>query len=248
MIIKTQSEIEIMKKGGEILSSILNTLAKETKPGISTKYIDARARELVSEYGVKASFLGYDNFPAAICVSINEEIVHGVPSDRIIEDGDLVKIDMGVFYRGYHTDSALTLLMPGGEDRELKEKLVQVTKKSLAIGISNAKAGNTLGDIGAAIQEYVEANGFNVVRDLVGHGIGRDLHEDPQVFNYGSKGRGPRLTKGAVLAIEPMVVLGDHKIKLGNDGFSYITKDSSLSAHFEHTIAITDDMPLTITL
>ncbi|KKR37813.1 MAG: Methionine aminopeptidase [Candidatus Yanofskybacteria bacterium GW2011_GWF1_44_227] len=247
MNLKTEKEIKTMKEGGEILSAILRKLSEAAKPGIATYELEELARSLVSSYKVKSSFLGFDGYPCALCVSINEEIVHGVPSDRIIMDGDLVKIDMGVLHNGFHTDSATTVLMPGGKDRDIKERLMNVTKEALRIGISKATVGSTLGDLGHAIQKYVEDSGFNVVRDLIGHGIGRELHEDPQVPNYGKPGMGPKLVAGMVIAIEPMVVTGSWKIADGDDGFAYKTKDLSLSAHFEHTVAITEEGPLTIT-
>lgn len=248
MTIKTAKEIEIMKEGGEILSAILRELIAITRPGITTLDLENRARELVVSYKVKPSFLDFDGYPAVLCTSINEEIVHGLPSERIIQEGDLVKIDMGVVHKGFHTDSAYTVLMPGGINSDLNKKLVSVTKEALKIGITKARVGSTLGDLGSAIQTFVEAQGFNVVRDLVGHGIGRELHEDPQVPNYGKPGLGPVLREGMVIAIEPMVVIGSPKIIEGEDGFAYITKDLSHSAHFEHTVAITNDGPLTITL
>src|SRR3989344_4673508 len=177
--IKTEKEIGIMHEGGKILAEILKKLSDAVKPGTTTNDLEKLARELVSSYGVKASFLGYDGYPAVLCTSINEEIVHGVPSDRILEDGDVLKLDMGVLRGGFHTDSAATVIV--GEGDSEKQKLLNVTKEALRIGISKAKVGNTLGDVGSAIQEYVEGKGFGVVRDLVGHGIGRELHEPPQV-------------------------------------------------------------------
>jgi len=244
--IKTQKEIEIMVEGGKILAEILRKLAETVKPGITTNDLEKLARELVLSHGVKSSFLGYDGYPAVLCTSINDEIVHGVPSDRVLKDGDVLKLDMGVLHRGFHTDSAVTVLVGGTDDQ--KNKLINVTKEALRIGISKAKVGNTLGDIGSVIQEFVEKNGFNVVRDLVGHGIGRELHEEPQILNYGEKGTGPELIKGMVIAIEPMVVTGDWKIKNSKDGFAFVTRDGSLAAHFEHTVAITEQKPIILTL
>jgi len=247
--IKTKEEIEIMREGGKILAEILKKLSEAVKPGITTNDLEKLARELVLSYSVKASFLGYDGYPAVLCASINDEIVHGVPSDRVLKEGDLLKIDMGVLHKEFHTDSAITLLV--GQCPTLnvghQQKLISVTKEALRIGISKAKVGNTLGDIGSAIQKYVEQNRFNVVRDLVGHGIGRELHEPPQVLNYGKAGEGEKLVEGIVIAIEPMVVTGDWKIKNSKDGFAFVTSDGGLSAHFEHTIAITDKGPLVLT-
>ena len=264
--IKTPQEIEIMREGGKILAEILRRLSEEVRPGITTNDLEELARELILYYRVKPSFLGYDGYPAALCTSINDEIVHGVPSDRILNNGDVLKLDMGVLHKDFHTDSAITLLVgkpnlstisTSQVDYPQVRKLVNVTKEALNIGISKAKVGNTLGDIGSTIQNYVEDNGFNVVRALVGHGIGRELHEPPQVLNYLPRGReaalrgghheGEELKAGMVIAIEPMVVTGDWKIKNSKDGFGFVTKDGGLAAHFEHTVAITKKRPLVLT-
>lgn len=260
--IKTQKEIEIMKEGGNILAKVLKELTKAVKPGITTQELDKLARELVFKFGAKhasadsfggakPAFLNYNGYPATLCTSINNEIVHGVPSDRKLQKGDLLKLDMGVLYKGFYTDSAVTVLVGSGlafdKKTLLKKKLIKITRAALAIGIDQAKIGNTLGDVGFAIQKYVEKNGFNVVRDLVGHGIGRELHEEPQVPNYGKPGEGEKLREGMVIAIEPMVVTGDWKTKDGPDGFVFQTRDGSLAAHFEHTVAITDRGPIILT-
>ncbi len=244
-MIKTKEEIEIMHESGKILAEILKKLSEAVKPGITTNDLEELAKELVLSYNVKPSFLGHYGYPANLCTSVNEEIVHSVPSDRILKEGDLLKLDMGVMRKGLHSDSAITILV-GKSDKE-KEKLINITKESLNIGISKAKVGNTLGDIGSAIQKYVEGNGFNVVRDLVGHGIGRELHEPPQVLNYGKSGEGEELVEGMVIAIEPMVVTGSWKIKNSKDGFGFVTKDGGLAAHFEHTVAIVENGPLILT-
>ena len=255
--VKTYKEIEIMKEGGKILAEILMELSGAVKPGITTNDLEKLARELVLSYGVKPSFLGYNGYPAALCTSVNDEIVHGVPSDRILKNGDLLKLDMGVLHKGFHTDSAVTVVV-GEDDNEKsasaqnelwrdKGRLINVTKTALDIGISKAKVGNTLGDIGSAIQRYVEENGFNVARDLVGHGIGKKLHEEPQVLNYGKEGIGPELIEGMVIAIEPMVVTGSWKIKNNKDGLCFVTKDGGLAAHFEHTVAVTKGGPEILT-
>ncbi len=253
--IKSKEEIQIMREGGKMLAEILKKLSAEVKPGITTEDLDKLARELILSYGVKSSFLGYGGYPAALCTSINDEIVHAIPSERKIREGDLVKLDFGIIHKGFHTDSAITVLVSGGKDSVLKEKLLNVTRESLRIGISQAKAGNTLGDIGSAIQKFVESNGFNVIRDLVGHGIGRELHEPPQVLNYLSRPErrdghyaGEKLVAGMVIAIEPMVVTGKWQIKDGKDGFGFLTKDGGLAAHFEHTVAITIDGPEVLTM
>jgi len=250
--IKTQKEIEIMKEGGDILGKILKELVAAAKPGVSTKDLDKLAQELVFKFGARSSFLNYNGYPSVLCTSINEEIVHGVPSDRILEKGDLVKIDMGVLWKGYHTDSARTVLVGRSGisiDKKtlLKKKLIKVTEESFNAGLKEARAGKTLGDVGSAIQKYAEKNGFNVVRDLIGHGIGKELHEPPQVPNYGKPGEGDVLKEGMVIAIEPMVVTGDWAIKEGPDGFVFNTKDGGLAAHYEHTVVITEKYPLVIT-
>ncbi|MBI2068953.1 MAG: type I methionyl aminopeptidase [Candidatus Yanofskybacteria bacterium] len=244
--LKTKEDIKIMKEGGEILAKILRKLAEEVKPGITTNYLEKLARELVLSYGVEPSFLGFENYPAVLCTSVNEEIVHGLPSERILGSGDILKLDMGVYHNGFHTDSAVTVIVGNDNDPEKKE-LLRVTREALEIGIRQAKPGNTTGDIGAAIQEYVRKNGFEVIHDLVGHGIGEELHEWPQVPNFGKRGGGDELKPGMVIAIEPMVVTGKKRTKMGKDGFSFITADKGLAAHFEHTVAITEKGPLIFT-
>lgn len=233
-----------MREGGKILAGILRKLEENAKLGVATLELEKLARKLVSDYGVKPSFLGYNGFPAALCTSVNEEIVHGIPSDRELKDGDLLKLDMGVEYKGFHTDSATTVLV--GEKNGEKKNLIDVARKALEIGLSKALAGNTTGHIGSAIQEYVESQNFNVPRDLVGHGIGEKLHESPEVPNYGHPGEGVELEPGMVLAIEPMVLAGGWKVK--EKASVFVTKDGSLAAHFEHTVAITDKEPIILTL
>ncbi len=235
-----------MRQGGKILSTILKKISESIRPGMKTREIDQLARELVSYFKAKPAFLNYNGFPATICVSVNEEIVHGLPSDRVLKAGDVLKLDMGVNYQGFYTDSAITVVVGFGSDAR-RQKLIDVTRNALEIGIEQAKTGNTLGDIGHAIQEYVESNGFSVIRDLVGHGIGRELHEEPEVLNYGKAGSGIKLKPGMVIAIEPMVVEGSWQIVQGSDGFSYVTADNKLAAHFEHTVAITKDGPQILT-
>ena len=244
--IKTEQEIQIMKEGGKILREILKKLSEMVKPGITTNNLEELANKLVLSYKVKPSFLGYDGYPNILCTSLNDEVVHGIPSDRVLKECDLLKIDMGVLHKSFHTDSAITVLV-GNRGDSVRRNLIQTTKEALEIGISKAKVGNTLGDIGAAIQKHVENEGFNVVRDLVGHGIGRELHELPQVLNYGKAETGERLAAGMVIAIETMVVTGKWTIKNGKDGFVFVTKDSGLAAHFEHTVAITDRGPEILT-
>ena len=228
-----------MSEGAKKLSVIMKKLEKMVKPGIKTQELDKVAQDLVFKFGAEPSFKGYDGFPAALCVSINEQIVHGVPSERVIKEGDIVSLDLGLFYKGFHSDMAITLAV-GKVDFETL-RLIKVTKKSLKIGIKKARPGNKTGDIENTIQRYIESQGFNVVRDLCGHGIGRDLHEDPQILNYGKRGAGPELREGMVLCLEPMVAMGDWRIKKGKDGFAYETRDGSLACHFESEIAITKD-------
>lgn len=246
--IKTKKEIEVMREGGKILAEILNRLTKRVEPGITTNDLEKLGRELILFFGVRSAFLGYEGYPAVLCTSINEEIVHAVPSERKLQAGDLLKIDTGIFYKNFCVDAAVSILVGGGGDSlELKKKMVAVSREALYRGIAEAKPGNHLGDIGAAIEKYVKEQGLNVIKDLVGHGIGRQLHEEPQIPNYGHAGRGPLLSAGMVLAIEPMIVTGDWRIKEGADGYSFSTKDGGLAAHFEHTIAVTPNGPLTLT-
>ncbi|HUT96334.1 MAG TPA: type I methionyl aminopeptidase [Candidatus Paceibacterota bacterium] len=234
----TKEEIKIMRQGGRILAKIIKEIAKHAKPGITTKELDKVAQDLIFSYGAKPAFKGFNNYPAVLCASINEEIVHAVPSNRKLKQGDLLTLDLGIKYKNYCTDMAITLSI-GKTDQKFK-KLIAVTKKSLEIAIKQCKSGKHLGDIGWVIQNYVEKKGFNVIRDLVGHGIGKNVHEDPQILNYSpSTGLGIKLEPGMVLAIEPMIIIGDWEIEKTEDGFGFRSKDRSISAHFEHTIAIT---------
>ncbi len=245
MHLKTPQEIQLMREGGHILAEILDVLVDAVRVGMPTKELDTMARELITARGAKPSFLNYNGFPAVLCVSINEEIVHGLPSERKLKDGDLVKLDLGVLYKGFHTDSARSVIV-GSASPKIR-KLVDVTAEALRIGIDTAQVGKTLGDVGYAIHEYVKSQGYDVVRDLIGHGIGAEVHEEPEVPNYGKPGQGPVLKVGLVIAIEPMVVIGGHKIANGPDGFSYITADKKPSAHIEHTVAITENGPEILT-
>lgn len=247
---KTKGDIEVMKQGGAILSFMLEEISKNVAPGIKTLDLNKKAEELIEEQNkkgehVEASFYKYNNYPAKLCISVNDEVVHGVPSERILENGDVIGIDFGLKYKGFHIDSAVTVI--AGDSSHDKNKLLSVTQEALSKGIAQAKIGNTVGDIGYAIQKVVEQNNFSVVRDLVGHGVGRELHEEPQIPNFGTAGEGPKLEEGMVLAIEPMVTDGDWRVKLGEDGLTYKTKDGSISAHFEHTVAVTNEGPLVLT-
>jgi len=235
--IKSEKEIQIMAENGKILASIMEELKKRVEPGISTQELNRVAETLILNSGGKPSFKGYDGFPATLCTSINEEIVHGAPSKRKLKNGDILSLDLGMKRKGFHVDVAITL--PVGEvDPEVK-RLVRITKKVLKIGIKKTKIGNTINDIGNTIQRYVESQGFNVVRDLCGHGIGKELHEEPKILNYGKRHTGFKIKQGMVFCLEPMVTMGDWKIKKTKDGFGYETTDGSLSAHFEHTIVVT---------
>lgn len=235
--IKSPEEIQIMAEGGKILAKIMRELEKRVKPGITTKDLDGLAESLVLKSGGKCSFKGYEGFPNCLCTSINGEIVHGIPSERVLRDGDILKLDLGYFYKGFHTDMAITF--PVGRVSFEAQRLIRVTKKVLKLAIKKARPGNTFGDIGNTIQRYVESQGFNVVRELCGHGIGKELHEEPQVLNYGKRHSGEEIKEGMVFCLEPMVTIGDWKIKKSKDGYGFETADGSLSAHFEHTIAVT---------
>jgi len=243
--IYTEKEIKVMREGGKILAKILKEAAKEVKPGITTEYLNKVANDLIFSYGVKSSFKGFNNYPAVLCTSINEEIVHAVPSNRILKNNDILSLDLGIKFKGYCTDAAITV--PIGKIDKRAKKLIAVTKKALEIGIKQTKPGNHLEDIGWAIQNYVEKQGFSVIRDLVGHGVGKNVHEDPQILNYGEKGTGLELVEGMILALEPMVSMGNWEIEKCADGFGYRTKDRSLTAHFEHTVAIMKKGPKILT-
>ncbi len=243
--IKSKEEIKIMKEGGKMLAGVLKELGEKVEPGITTNELNMAAESHILKLGAKPSFKGYQDFPAALCTSINEEIVHGVPSERRLKEGDIITLDIGLYYKGFHSDMAKTFEV--GEVSPEVKRLVRVTKKALKVGINKLRPGNTTGDVGNTIQRYVESQGFGVVRDLCGHGIGRDLHEDPQILNYGKRRSGEEFEEGMVVCLEPMVVVGDWRIKKGKDGFSFLTQDNSLSAHFEHEIAITEEGHLVLT-
>ena len=245
--LKSQREIEIMARGGRILAETVKLMEHSVKPGMTTADLDKIAEDFIrSHAGAKPSFKGLYNFPASICSSINNEIVHGIPSPkRMLSEGDVVSIDVGVQYEGYHTDSATTVAV--GEISEESRRLLQVTRDALEAGVLAARPGNHLGDIGAAVQSVVEAAGFSVVRDLVGHGIGTGFHEEPQVPNYGKPKRGIRLVPGLTIAIEPMVNVGKPGIRTMPDKWTVVTVDGTRSAHFEHTVAITESGPRVLT-
>ena len=244
--IKTEEQIEKMRVAGQILARLDEILRAEIKPGVSTKHLDAIAEEYIRSQGAVPSFKGYSGFPASICASINEEVVHGIPSHRTLRDGDIISIDMGSYINGYHGYCARTYGV--GEISEKDKKLIEITRQSFFEGIKYARAGCHLHEIGAAVQKYVEANGFGVVRDYVGHGIGRNMHEDPAIPNYRQIGRGPKLLKGMVLAVEPMVTTGSYDVRVLDDGWTAVTADGLNAAHYENTLVITDGEPEILTL
>jgi len=243
IIYKTRREIETMDRCNRVVGQILTALAREARPGITTLDLDRKAEEMIREAGVKPAFKGYRGYPCVLCTSVNEEVVHGIPSPRkVLREGDIIGLDFGVVLDGYFGDAALTV--PVGHVSREAADLMRVTRESLRRGIEAARAGGRLSDISAAVQRHVEAGGYSVVREFVGHGIGTSLHEDPQVPNYGAPGAGPVLKEGLTLAIEPMVNVGDPAVRILPDGWTASTVDGSLSAHFERSIAITENGPL----
>ena len=235
--VKTPEEITIMAEGGKILAKTIKELEKKVRPGITTKELDRLAESLLFKSGGTPSFKGHEGFPTTLCASINEELVHAVPSQRKLKEGDVLSLDLGMKYQGYHSDMAITL--PVGKISPEAQRLIRVTKKALKRGIKKARPGNTFGDIGNTIQRYVESQGFNVVRDLCGHGIGRELHEEPKILNYGKRHSGPEIKEGMTFCLEPMVTVGDWKLKKSKDGYGFETQDGFLSCHFEHMMVAT---------
>ena len=245
--IKSAREIELMTEAGRILAIVHEEMAKALHPGMTTKEIDRLGEEVIRSYGCIPSFLNYNGYPASVCVSVNDEVVHGIPSDkRMIREGDIVSLDAGVIYRGYHSDAARTHAI--GEISDEAKKLIKVTEESFFEGIKYAKEGNYLFDISAAIGRYAESHGYGVVRDLCGHGIGSKLHESPEIPNYEMPRRGVKLRKGMTLAIEPMINAGTWKVDWLDDDWTVVTRDGSLSAHYENTVLITEDEPILLTL
>ncbi|RJP28870.1 MAG: type I methionyl aminopeptidase [Candidatus Omnitrophota bacterium] len=236
--LKSKEDIHMMGESGKILSRIIRSLRLFVSEGMTTKEIDAYAETLIKKESVISAFKGYRGYPANICTSVNDEVVHGIPSERVLLNGDILSLDVGINYKGYFSDAALTI--PIGIVSGQIKKLLEVTEKSLKIGIEKVKANNHLYDISYAIQEYVEKNGFSIVREFVGHGIGKSLHEEPEIPNFGRKGTGPLLTEGMVFAVEPMVNMGAWEVEIAPNGWTALTKDRMASAHFEHTVAITD--------
>ena len=241
VILKQPDEIAKARASNRIVAEVLSVLREKVRPGVTTHELDKIAEAVTEKRGAKPAFKGYRGYPYSLCASVNEEVVHGMPSNRILVEGDIVGLDFGVYHQGIYGDSAITL--PVGRASEQASRLMQVTEQSLYAAIDQACNGNRLGDISAAVQETAEAAGYSIVRDFVGHGIGKSLHEDPQIPNFGKKGRGIELKKGMILAIEPMVNAGKYKVKILSDGWTVVTADGSLSAHFEHSVAITDNGP-----
>lgn len=247
IILKTESEIAKMRKAGKITGDTLKLLEEKVKPGISTLELNDIAEKYIRSQGAIPSFLGLYNYPASVCISIDEEVVHGIPSKkRIIKEGQIVSFDVGAYIDGFHGDAARTVMV--GKVSEEKRKLVEITKECFFKGVEQFKVGNRLGDIGFAIQQHAEMHGFGVVRELVGHGIGRKMHEDPEVANYGTKGRGVRLSNGMTLAIEPMITLGTYEVDFLADGWTVKTRDLKPSAHYENTVALFDGQIEILTL
>lgn len=236
IFLKTDEEIELMRESNRLVGMTLGEVAKHIKPGITTLYLDKIAEEFIRSHGAVPSFLGYNGFPYSLCISVNENVVHGFPSDYILKEGDILSVDCGTEKNGFCGDSAYTFCV--GEVSEEVKSLLRTTKEALYLGIEQAVEGNRIGDVGHAIQTYCEKRGYSVVRELVGHGIGRKMHESPEVPNYGKKGTGPLLKKGMCIAIEPMINMGSKNVVFESDGWTVRTKDHKPSAHFEHTVAI----------
>jgi len=244
--IKSKEELQILRDAGKILATIINEIKRSLKSGMTTQEVDSETEKLIRRHKVTPAFKGYRGFPGAVCLSLNDEVVHGIPSSKKIQEGDIVSIDVGIIYKDYYSDTATTLGI--GSIKPKLQKLLDVTSESLYKGIEQAKVNNHLTDISYAIQRYVEANHFSIVREFVGHGIGRKLHEDPEIPNFGSPHQGPVLKEGMVLAIEPMVNFGTWKTRMSEDGWTVLTEDGLPSAHFEHCVAITEAGPEILTL
>ncbi len=246
IVCRSQAEIARMRVANQLVADVLAELEADVAPGVTTADLDRLAERLVKDAGAEPAFKGYRGYPATLCASVNEEVVHGIPSkSRTLRDGDIVSLDIGVKVSGFYGDAAVTV--PVGHVPEETTTLLRVTNESLERAIAQVRVGGRLSDIGHAVQEWVEAHGFSIVREFVGHGIGERLHEDPQIPNYGPPGRGPKLAEGMVLAIEPMVAMGRPETRVLGDGWTAVTRDGSLAAHFEHTVAVTSDGPLVLT-
>ncbi len=241
IVIKTPAELEIMREANRVVARVLQALSREVKPGVDTAALDAKAERLCRQMGARPAFKGYRGYPYSLCCSVNEQVVHGFPGRRRLKEGDILSLDFGAVLDGFYGDAALTL--PVGEVGPQAHRLMEATRRALMAGIEMMRPGNRLGDVSAAVQQTVEQAGFSVVRQFVGHGIGRELHEEPQLPNYGTPGKGVTLKPGMVIAIEPMVNAGSYEVDILDDGWTAVTRDGSLSAHFEHTVAVTEDGP-----
>ena len=247
IIIKSDEELAAMRQAGKIAATVLDVLKLQVRPGMKTKELDVITARELERLGAKPSFKGYRGFPANLCVSVNDEVVHGIPGKRVLDEGDIVSLDFGAIFQGFQGDAAVTV--PVGKVNSAAKHLIETTKGALEAGIRAARPGASLGDISNAIQDYAEGkNGYRVVREYTGHGIGREMHEEPQIPNFGLPGTGPMLKKGVTLALEPMVNAGDWRTRVGDNHWTVLTADGSLSAHFEHTIAITDGEPEVLTI
>lgn len=244
--LKNNAELELMRKAGEITAGALMTAEGLIKPGVTLKHIDSEIRRFIESHNCTPSFLGYSGFPASACISINEQVIHGIPGERRLEEGDIVKVDVGAVYKGYNGDAARTFLCGKVSDEAVK--LEKITRESFFEGIKNARPGNRIGDISHAVEEYVVSNGFSVVKSFVGHGVGAELHEDPEVPNFGRAGRGPRIYEGMTIAVEPMVNAGTEEVEVQSNGWTVVTIDGKLSAHYENTIAVTENGTEILTL
>ena len=241
IICKSGPELEVMRQAGRIVAQVLDELEPLVRPGIRTRDLDLYAEKRTREFGAVPAFKGYRGYPASVCVSVNEEVIHGIPSGRILQEGDIVSMDFGVLYESFYSDSALTV--PVGRTSDEARRLIEAARRSFFKGLEHVREGNRLSDVSAAVQRSVEGDGFSVIRQFVGHGIGRALHEEPQIPNFGTPGRGPRLRPGMTLAIEPMIAAGGWEVEVLEDGWTAVTKDRSLAAHYEHTVALTENGP-----
>ena len=245
IICKSAAELELMRQAGRIAARVLAELGPLVRPGIRTRDLDVYAEKRTRELGAVPAFKGYRGYPASVCVSVNEEVIHGIPSGRILQEGDIVSLDFGVLYEGFYSDSALTV--PAGRAGDEAMRLIDAARRSFWKGLEQVREGNRLSDVSAAIQRSVEGDGFSIIRQFVGHGVGRALHEEPQIPNFGPAGRGPRLRAGMTLAIEPMIAAGGWEVDVLEDGWTAVTKDRSLAAHYEHTVALTESGPEVLT-
>ena len=246
IVIKNESEIELMVKAGEVTADILKELPSVIKPGMSTRELDKWIEDFILRNDMKPAFKGYGGFPATACISVNEELIHGIPSKKtILREGDIVTVDLGTIYKGYYSDAARTY--PVGKISEEKQKLIKVAEESFFEGLKYCKKGNRIGDVSHAIQEYVESFGFSIIRDYTGHGVGTDLHEDPAVPNYGKPGHGPKLVPGMTIAIEPMIAAGDYDVDVLDNDWTVVMSDGSMCAHYENSVVITEGEPILLT-